>query len=130
MKILELPQLENIDSMKRRDITMILSHVVEKLPSDACRTRLEIALAKGRNVPKLIEWLERCDKFSEYDTQESNGVKLGDELGYVETKRTRGGYSMTQKYGRVFVIKGNVAMLCVRKGLKRIQLEKETLTNG
>lgn len=125
MKILELPQLENIDSMKRRDITMILSHVVEKLPSDACRTRLELALAKGRNVPKLIEWLERCDKFSEYDTQESNGVKLGDELGYVETKRTSDGYNMTQKYGRVFVIKDSKAMLCINGGLRSVSLETE-----
>lgn len=125
MKILELPQLENVDSMKRKDIvSAVRNHYIA--PNQASNTRLELALEKGRNVPKLIEWLERCDKFSEYDTQESNGVKLGDELGYVETKRTSGGYNMAQKYGRVFVIKGNTAMLCAHGGLKRIRLEKDS----
>lgn len=125
MKILELTQLENIDSMKRKDIvSAIRNHYVA--PNQASNTRLELALVKGRNVPKLIEWLERCDKFSEYDTQESNGVKLGDELGYVVTKRTSGGYNMTQKYGRVFVIKDSKAMLCINGGLRSVSLEKES----
>ena len=125
MKILELPQLENIDSMKRKDIvSAIREHYVA--PNQAANTRLEIAINRGRKVASLVEWLERADKFSECDTQESNGVKLGDELGYVETKRTSGGYSMTQKYGRVFAIHGNKAMLCINGGLRSVSLEKES----
>lgn len=125
MKILELPQLENIDSMKRKDIVSAIRENYTA-PNQASNTRLEIALSKGRKVSSLVEWLERADKFSTYETQELNGVKLGDELGYVETKRTSCGYSMTQKYGRVFAIHGNKAMLCIRGGLRSVSLEKET----
>ena len=129
MKILELPQLENIDSMKRKDIiSAIRDHYVA--PNQAANTRLEIAINRGRKVASLVEWLERADKFSDYDIQEFNDVKLGDELGYVVTKRTSCGYSMTQKYGRVFAIHGHKAMLCIRGGLRSVSLEKETPING
>lgn len=123
-KVLDLPELSEIDNMKRKDIVSVIRNNYVA-PNQATNTRLEIAFSKGRKVESLIKWLERVDKFVDYPTEECNGAKVGGEIGFVETKRTRDGYSMTQKYGKVFGINGESAMVTNGGNLQRVSLKQQ-----
>lgn len=123
-KVLDLPELSDIGNMKRKDIVSAIRNNYVA-PNQATNTRLEIAFSKGRKVEPLIKWLERVDKFVDYPTEECNGAKIGDEISFVVTKLTRDGYSMTQKYGKVFGINGEAAMVTNGGNLQRVSLKQQ-----
>lgn len=126
MKILELPELANIETMKRKDIVSILNEITACTLSEASFMRLNLAIRKGRTVKTLIKWLGYVDSYAEYPLTEYNDTEIGDRIGFVVTKSmSSGGYRMTQKYGEVVAICGKQAIVTNGPNLRRITLETE-----
>lgn len=132
MKILELPQFENIERMSRKEIVALVKPLIEKAPNRAHELRLNLAIRSGRTVKSLVKMLGRVDTLakydvSEYDVSEYDGTEIGDKVQYVDTRQSgRGCYTMTSKTGTVWAISGKSAIVTHGSGLATLSLEKES----
>lgn len=123
MKFLALPELTNMESMKRKDIITVVSSLTL---NEVLSARLQVVLDKGRNVKQLMNLLRKMDSLLKYtDMQTPNGHRIGDEVGYVETNSCRGGWSMSQKYGRIVAISGTSALVWDRGDTHLVDLRSE-----
>lgn len=125
MKILDLPELKNIETMQRKNIIRFLSAIIDKAPNDAARLRLNLAIRKGRTVKLLIKWLQICDKYQNYETVEHNGTEIGDVISYVAQKKIYSCIQLSKKTGDVVAISSNQAIVTNGPKLERISLETE-----
>lgn len=121
MDILDMPQLADFDTMKRKDIVKIIGECYTS-PNDATAMRLEIALKKGRKVDSLKRWLRKVDQYAKWDKTEYGGTKIGDKFGFVKSRYSRGGYHFSQHYGEVFAFGDNSAVVCDHGELTRFNL--------
>lgn len=127
MKILELPQFENIERMTRKEIVALVKPLIEKAPNRAQELRLNLALRSGRTVKSLIKMLSRVGTLAHYDVCEYDGTGIGDKIQYVDTRQSgRGCYTVTSKVGTVWAISGKSAIVTCGANLTRVSLEKET----
>ena len=127
MKILELPQFENIERMSRKVIVALVKPLIEKAPNRAHELRLNLAIRSGRTVKSLVKMLGRVDTLAKYDVSEYDGTEIGDKVQYVDTRQSgRGCYTMTSKTGTVWAISGKSAIVTHGSGLATLSLEKES----
>ncbi len=127
MKILELPQLENIERMTRKEIVTLVSPLVESAPNEAAKLRLNLAIRSGRTVKSLIKMLGRVDYCDKYPESKYDDTEIGDRIAYVDTRQSgRGCFTMSRKEGTVWAIKGSDALVTCGANLKRVSLEKES----
>lgn len=127
MKILELPQFENIERMSRKEIVALVKPLIEKAPNRAHELRLNLAIRSGRTVKSLVKMLGRVDTLAKYDVSEYDGTEIGDKVQYVDTRQSgRGCYTMTSKTGTVWAISGKSAIVTHGSGLATLSLEKES----
>lgn len=89
---------------------------------------LRIKTANSQRMKKTKEkWLGFADRLSDIEIwqnkTEHKGTKIGDKVGFVQSRRSHGGYSFTQQYGTAFAFSDD-AMIVVFKGeLKRVNLD-------
>lgn len=89
---------------------------------------LRVDLANSQRMKKTRDkWLGLADKLHDIDQwqekTEHNGTKIGDRVGFVQSRRVGNGYSFSQKYGIAFAF-GDDAMVVVFNGeLKRVNLD-------
>ena len=127
MKILELPQFENIERMSRKEIVALVKPLIEIAPNRAHELRLNLAIRSGRTVKSLVKMLGRVDTLAKYDVSEYDGTEIGDKVQYVDTRQSgRGCYTMTSKTGTVWAISGKSAIVTHGSGLATLSLEKES----
>lgn len=123
MKVLNLPELSNIETMKRRDIVAVINDKYVA-PNEASKSRLELVLKKGRTVKLLIKYLGYFDKFTHLDKSSNDKYSIGEQYPFVRTRRSGSSYHFSQHYGEVFAISDKSAIIVFNGELMKMDEEE------